>query len=37
MALTDSAIRALKLRDAAYKVADEKGPYLMVKLAGGKL
>lgn len=37
MALTDSAIRALKPRDAAYKVADEKGLYLMVTPAGGKL
>ena len=37
MALTDSAIRALKPRDAVYKVADEKGLYLMVTPAGGKL
>ena len=37
MALTDSAIRALKSRDAVYKVADEKGLYLMVTPAGGKL
>ena len=37
MALTDSAIRALKPREAAYKVADEKGLYLMVTPAGGKL
>ncbi|MEI6486778.1 MAG: Arm DNA-binding domain-containing protein [Sphingomonadales bacterium] len=37
MALTDSAIRALKPRAAAYKVADEKGLYLMVTPAGGKL
>lgn len=37
MALTDSAIRALKPRDAAYKVADEKGLYLMVTPAGGRL
>ena len=35
MALTDSAIRALKPRDAVYKVADEKGLYLMVTPAGG--
>ena len=37
MALTDPAIRALKPRDAVYKVADEKGLYLMVTPAGGKL
>lgn len=37
MALTDSAIRALKPRAGAYKVADEKGLYLMVTPAGGKL
>ena len=37
MALTDSAIRALKPRDSAYKVADVKGLYLMVTPAGGKL
>ena len=37
MALTDSAIRALKPRDTAYKMADEKGLYLMVTPAGGKL
>ena len=37
MVLTDSAIRALKPRDAVYKVADEKGLYLMVTPAGGKL
>lgn len=37
MALTDSAIRALKPREAACKAADEKGLYLMVTPAGGKL
>ncbi len=37
MALTDSAIRALKPRDKAYKVADEKGLYLLVTPAGGRL
>jgi integrase len=37
MALTDSAIRALKPRDKDYKVADEKGLYLQVTTAGGRL
>ncbi len=37
MALTDSAIRALKPRDKAYKAADEKGLYLLVTPAGGRL
>jgi integrase len=37
MALTDTAIRALKARDKAYKVADEKGLYLLVTPAGGRL
>lgn len=37
MALTDSAIRALKPRDRAYKVSDEKGLYLQVTPAGGRL
>src|SRR6478609_4659680 len=37
MALTDSAIRALKPRDKAYKIADEKGLYLLVTPAGGRL
>lgn len=37
MALTDSSIRSLKPRDKAYKVADEKGLYLLVTPAGGKL
>jgi hypothetical protein len=37
MALPDSSIRALKPRDAAYKVADEKGLYLLVTPAGGRL
>lgn len=37
MALSDTAIRALKPRDKAYKVADEKGLYLLVTPAGGKL
>lgn len=37
MALTDSAIRALKPRERAYKVSDEKGLYLQVTPAGGRL
>jgi integrase len=37
MALTDTAIRALKPRDKAYKVSDEKGLYLQVTPAGGRL
>lgn len=37
MALTDSAIRVLKPRDKAYKVADEKGLYLQVTPTGGRL
>jgi integrase len=37
MALTDSAIRAIKPRDKSYKVADERGLYLLVTPAGGRL
>lgn len=37
MALTDSAIRALKPQPKPYKVADEKGLYVLVTPAGGKL
>ena len=37
MSLTDTAIRALKPRDKAYKAADEKGLYLLVTPAGGRL
>lgn len=37
MALTDSALKALKPRAKAYKVADEKGLYVQVTPAGGKL
>lgn len=37
MALTDSAIRALKPRERPYKVSDEKGLYLQVTPAGGRL
>lgn len=37
MALTDSALKALKPRAKAYKVTDEKGLYVQVTPAGGKL
>lgn len=37
MPLSDTAIRALKPSDKQYKVADEKGLYLLVTPAGGKL
>lgn len=37
MALTDTAIRAIKPREKAFKVADEKGLYLLVSPAGGRL
>lgn len=37
MALTDSAIRALKPREKSYKVSDEKGLYLLVTPAGSRL
>jgi integrase len=37
MALTDSALKALKPREKAYKVTDEKGLYVLVTPAGGKL
>ncbi len=37
MALTDSAIRALKPRDKDYKATDEKGLYLQVTPSGGRL
>lgn len=37
MALTDSALKALKPRASAYKVADEKGLYVQVTPAGSKL
>lgn len=37
MPLSDSAIRALKPRATAYKVADEKGLYLQVTPSGGRL
>lgn len=37
MALTDTAIRALKPREKAYKLADERGLYLQITPAGGKL
>lgn len=37
MSLSDAAIRALKPSDKPYKVADEKGLYLLVTPAVGKL
>lgn len=37
MALSDTAIRAAKSRDKDYKVADEKGLYLLVTAGGSKL
>jgi len=37
MALTDSAIRALKPGEKAFKVADEKGLYLLITPTGGRL
>lgn len=37
MALTETAIRALKPQAKPYKVADEKGLYLLVTPAGGRL
>ena len=37
MALTETAIRALKPKAKAYKVADEKGLYLLVTPSGGRL
>ena len=37
MALTDTALKALRPRDRDYKVADEKGLYVQVTPAGGKL
>lgn len=37
MPLSDTAIRALKPRDKDYRVADEKGLYLLVTPAGGRL
>lgn len=37
MPLSDTAIRALKPRDKAYKVTDEKGLYLQISPSGGKL
>lgn len=37
MPLTDTAIRSLKPREKPYKAADEKGLYLLVTPAGGRL
>ena len=34
MPLTDTAIKNSKLKDTDYKLADEKGMYLLVKQAG---
>lgn len=36
MSLTDTAIRNAKARDKQYKMADEKGLYLLVTVNGGK-
>ena len=37
MSLTDTFIRASKPKDKPYKLADEKGLYLLVQPTGGKL
>jgi integrase len=37
MALTETAIRALKARDKPFKQADEKGLYLLITPSGGRL
>ena len=37
MPLTDTAIRTAKPRDKPYKMADEKGMFLYITPAGGKL
>ena len=37
MPLTDTAIRSSKPRDKPYKLADEKGLFLLVQPSGGKL
>ena len=37
MPLTDTAIRGSKPRDKPYKLADEKGLFLLVQPSGGKL
>jgi integrase len=37
MALTDTALKAAKPRDAAYKLFDEKGLFLLVSRTGGRL
>lgn len=36
MPLTDTAIKSAKPRDTDYKLADEKGMYLLIKKSGGK-
>lgn len=37
MALTDTAVKAAKPRQKEYKIADERGLYLLVRPSGGKL
>ena len=37
MALTDTAVKAAKPREREYKLADERGLYLLVTPSGGKL
>lgn len=37
MPLTDTAIRTAKPRNKPYKMADEKGMFLYITPAGGKL
>lgn len=37
MALTDTAVKAAKPREKEYKIADERGLYLLVSPSGGKL
>jgi hypothetical protein len=37
MSLNDTVIRSLKPKATAYKVADERGLFLLVTPAGGKL
>lgn len=37
MALSDTKVRALKLRDKLYKVSDDRGLYLEVRPSGSKL
>jgi hypothetical protein len=37
MALTDTAVRKAEARDKSYKIFDEKGLFLWVTTAGGKI